>query len=331
MHTIQVNSKKYLDYMFQKICVVHNYIYIQLRNEWYYMDVKYSKKWISMGHEWKFVFANSDYLVLEKEYGWYLWGKHKMIIQKADEIYIVKNFLMLCYYPYCGYSYTSIYDLEKGRILDCELKLYFFDNLKFVRNYVLVHIFQTWYMFCSFDDMLNFLQNDNRNHIISEFMFDNFVPKNNNQLVAINNINTIINYLIIFDIFGTIIKQINVCKYNVKYDIDAIVCAEGNIYLWDASIILVIDCYLNIIVLANIYSITHYIQHYGVFINKDFASFRYCGGEIIRHKFSYDYWRDTEKPENIEKIIFTLIEIDLFPLDVCNIIYGQLINILKNN
>jgi len=46
---------------------------------------------------------------------------------------------------------------------------------------------------------------------------------------------------------------------------------------------------------------------------------------LVKYKFKYDYWCDTEIPIQIQTIVQTIIDLDLFPLDLVNEIYAIIV------
>jgi len=76
----------------------------------------------------------------------------------------------------------------------------------------------------------------------------------------------------------------------------------------------------------NINKIMLYNWHYDLFITDDNKLYRMNDGIFVRFRFQYDFWRDVGKPKYVTNIVNTLIELFLFPLDVCNIVYCKLIN-----
>jgi len=97
-----------------------------------------------------------------------------------------------------------------------------------------------------------------------------------------------------------------------------------HIYIWDDNIILVLVCTTGYILQCNnLHSVQDYNFHYNVFVNAEHKMFRYRDNDLFRYRHIYDYCRDDDIPEKIKIIIEIIWE--LFPEDVLNIVYEQLV------
>jgi len=72
-----------------------------------------------------------------------------------------------------------------------------------------------------------------------------------------------------------------------------------------------------------------YSNLYKVFIDKNNELFRIQDNRFVRYKLKYDYWRDVGIPYDICEIIQIMIGFELFPLDVINEIYCQIVKLQK--
>jgi len=123
------------------------------------------------------------------------------------------------------------------------------------------------------------------------------------------------------------LEILEIYKYNIKFDQQKIVvCNDGIIYLWNDDIIFVVD---DDIILAediisfvrNEFSVQVYSTYYGIFVNRDLRLFKIRNNKLVSCKLEYDFWRDSVQPDEIIWIIDILMELCLFPLEICNVIY----------
>jgi len=92
---------------------------------------------------------------------------------------------------------------------------------------------------------------------------------------------------------------------------------------------LVVDDMINVI--NNELDVEIFFHYYDVFINRKFEAFRITNNQLVRYQFSYDFWHDNDKPNNMEIIINTLIYIELFPAEISNIVYHIFFGKIKHN
>jgi len=155
--------------------------------------------------------------------------------------------------------------------------------------------------------------------------------KNNHELIALQY-NEILICIGVYDLNLSIIKSIDVGSYNLKWkgiknSIGKISFVEDDIYLWDDSKILIIDKLYNITSITNNYQVEIYNKYHNMFFNNKLETYQIKNGSLVIHSISNDYWNDTFIPEYINNIIQILIEFELFPNEIINIVYQQVVNI----
>jgi len=129
--------------------------------------------------------------------------------------------------------------------------------------------------------------------------------------------------LILYDLNYNRVMDVSLYKYYFEFDQHKIAAYDDTIYLWNDNIILVI-AENNVKVISNVQCIQVYSAYYNVFIDRDMKLYRIFRGKLLYHKLDYDFWHDTDKPKNIETVIDILVEMHLFPPEICNIIYSEL-------
>jgi len=78
-------------------------------------------------------------------------------------------------------------------------------------------------------------------------------------------------------------------------------------------------------VINNNFGIIFYNSHYDVFVNNRLKLYKLTNNAIVRFKFGYDLWHDIDKPEYIQYVIDVLLDCILFPVEICNVVYQQLV------
>jgi len=135
----------------------------------------------------------------------------------------------------------------------------------------------------------------------------------------------------------------NVCNGKVKYILElnkykfeannGQVIGVGNkvFILYDSytgytylDTVIVVDGYM-IFELKNTSRITMYNSYYDVFLNSKLQMFKIINNEFVPFRFQYDLWYDVDKPQYVEYVIDALNECNLFPNEIYNIVYHQLI------
>jgi len=99
------------------------------------------------------------------------------------------------------------------------------------------------------------------------------------------------------------------------------------IYVWNEfKIAIVTGTIVNEI--NNNYNLRTYNDRYHVFVNNKYKLFKIEDNKIIKYIHKYDWWNDLDKPQNIENIILTIIELTLFPADIINLVYQQYVKVM---
>jgi len=66
-----------------------------------------------------------------------------------------------------------------------------------------------------------------------------------------------------------------------------------------------------------------------VFIDSEMRLYRVIGSRLVSYRFEYDFWYDDDKPNNVEIIINVMMILELFPPEICNVIYCEFMNQLR--
>jgi len=92
----------------------------------------------------------------------------------------------------------------------------------------------------------------------------------------------------------------------------------------DLNEILIIEG-MNVKTINNNFGINFYSISYDIFMDNKMIIYKLIDNDFIRFRFEYDIWRDDDKPEYIQYVIDVLMDCDLFPNEILNIVYQQLI------
>jgi len=153
--------------------------------------------------------------------------------------------------------------------------------------------------------------------------------RNEDELLKLYRYGPFLVKLEIIDSNANIIKIIDVSKFCFvwKYSqncIGNIKIIDKTIYLWDDCKILVIDPFYNINCIDNMYQVCTYNTYHNAFIDNGMRLYKLSGNQLVRYNLVYDYWWDVEIPNYVNEIIQTLIELELFPHDIINVVYQQM-------
>jgi len=247
-----------------------------------------------------------------------------------------------------GYG-TMIYNLVTGEYVlyeKCGIK---FKSILKGRQFI-VHGIRLYYGICYFFDSIaelhNILDYDDKNYkhlsdsILLLWMYDK-------QIIGINfawgSINWYITYINVYDPEMILIRSINITKYSICVDslcnmYTNIAQFRNNIYVWSTKYELLVGCWMLIINQDAVVRIENYPKvrlyncQYDVFVNDRLETFKIINNKFVRFRFEYDLLRDVNKPYVVQCILDVLIELDLFPIELCNVVYQQLIYnmVLKN-
>jgi len=95
------------------------------------------------------------------------------------------------------------------------------------------------------------------------------------------------------------------------------------IYIWNKKYVFVISQSVDVCI-DNSYGIEVYNSRYNVFVNNKFQLFRIVNGKLVRYVHQYDLWNDSEYiPDVLVIVLDVLVDLELFPNEICNIIYCQ--------
>jgi len=154
----------------------------------------------------------------------------------------------------------------------------------------------------------------------------------NNKLFAIISIsfwaddslghNEIYTYHVgIYDNNYVLIKKFNVDHHLVLFENKMV--HNNKIYIWDRHKMIIVDenCAYCI---QNIPYAVVYNYKYNAFINSRHQLFRIAGNKFVECGFEFDFWNDTDIPNVLNIVMLILMDMDILPNEICNVIYKQM-------
>jgi len=111
---------------------------------------------------------------------------------------------------------------------------------------------------------------------------------------------------------------------NEKYNHDLIFVDYDKIYFATNNFLSIVGS-LGCIIKVEITGILGYSSTYDLFVDSKYDTYKMENNVMIKCKPKYDYWRDMDIPNMIQTIIDTIIDLDLFPLDLINDVYISII------
>jgi len=100
---------------------------------------------------------------------------------------------------------------------------------------------------------------------------------------------------------------------------------DDMMYVITKDVVIIVDSFFGVTEVRNEYDVFGYSTTYRVFVNEYHQLFRIVNGKFRRWIMRYDFWRDEGIPQVIHDVIETLIELDMFPSELIDEIYHQLI------
>jgi len=114
-----------------------------------------------------------------------------------------------------------------------------------------------------------------------------------------------------------------------KFTINNLTVRNNTMYAWnDSHIMIYVD---HVVWIKNSVDVQIYNNYYNIFMNNMQQMFRIVDYKIVQFHFKYDMWRDVDQPVFITNCVTMLIEMDLFPPEISNIIYEQLARKIQKN
>jgi len=117
-------------------------------------------------------------------------------------------------------------------------------------------------------------------------------------------------------------KEIIVGNRKISFDNDFL-------YLITNNLVIVVDSLFDVIEIQNEYDIIGFSITHHVFVNKSYHLFRIVNGKFTKYVMQYDFWSDNNIPKTVHDKVEILVDLELFPSELINEIYRQLI--LCNN
>jgi len=315
--------------------------------------IKYGlKRNLISGHV-RFLHSTNDYLVVYNNDNLCVYGKNELVIRgsKPKMTKIIDGVMFMDYS--FGFKYSPFekkYGLYYGENLRiycnvkvCDLitgttKFYSLDNLYLADIYDIplggeTKIYNVDYEFKSLTDFLDCYgeqENPYQTYEIRKYKVP--YPDYISDLCFVNVEKKWLfdedyfDKIKIYDLdrFGECV--IDISKYRIKYSGNKVAVQERNVFMFDFDTIIAIigD---EVIVIKNYYHIEVYSHHFGVFIDRYMRTFKIIDGKLVRHKLKCDYWCDDDRPDNVIVIVNVLMELYLFPIEICGIIYCELVNV----
>jgi len=112
--------------------------------------------------------------------------------------------------------------------------------------------------------------------------------------------------------------EISVNNYQIYVDADLL-------YIIAKDMVIVVDSFFGITKFRNEYGLIGYSTTYHIFVNKRFELFRIDNGVLKKYIMVYDFWRDVGIPLIVCYEVEILIDLELFPSELINEIYRQLV------
>jgi len=284
------------------------------------IDVKYNRKRIVAKINFK-VFFNfticNDYMCMNCDGLVYIFGKtetiFKNIARYPGPTWIFGKYLL--YKNYCRNMLNIIvYDTETHETKNV-------DYLFYVLN---------------FSPSGSILCRNSRDNDIFDTVEDFTKLKKKTTIEGINsNLDWINDNELIAFYDGYIVRFIVHKNEKVKHNIGRINnCEVFNFYSTEKCTICVSNFRIlfinrdNIEIINNDLDIRLYNRYYDLFLDTKEKLYRFVDNRFI--KFEYDLLRDSDKPQHVQDIMDVIMMLYLFPIEICNVVYQQLMIETKN-
>jgi len=313
------------------------------------IDIKYKTKRITeiICNDKHQLISSNEHLFLSCNKQLYIFGKNRIyipdiFIDENSKIYLIENYLIIlrCHK-------TIIYNTNTKTIIRDEIYDYNYIDISPAGHLLCRTIFDNEI----YDSIHDFISKDIK--LIIRTFYGHMYWINDNKIIGFRyNNNTATYFIIDKDIYNeeSFICEMNDRENKLNYVIGKkIVCIRSN------NILLIEE--RNVKVINNVFNIKFYNRYYDVFINdesklykltstsEDSMSFGnelrpilkdpFCqvlGDKLIDDNFipfcfQYDLWHNIDKPYIVQDIIDVLMECDIFPPEIHNMIYQQILQI----
>jgi len=125
--------------------------------------------------------------------------------------------------------------------------------------------------------------------------------------------------------FQSLIEH-EISRYELSSRVQNIAVGNNVLYLWFNKRILAINK-TSVIEIQHYCNIEAYNKYNDLFVDSNLGLYKIRNGKLMRFRFEYDIWRDIDKPEQIHIIIATIMDLDMFPNEIYNIIYQCLVEL----
>jgi len=301
--------------------VIYKYIYniiINQLNIWVSeIDIKYKTKSITKieSNGCYQAITTGEHLFLRCNGLLYIFGKDQIVVPNIFgniiyKIYLIENFLIVL-----DYYRTVIYDINtKTIITERECRCFHID----ISPNGCIMFRSTWYniIYESIDDYISY-----NTKLEIETFHGHMYWVDDNKILGIRYFDNYAKYFIIDKKVCN--EKIFICPPNENISEQNYVIGNKCVCIRYNNILLIED--ENVKIVDNVFNIKFYNRCYDVFISDETKMFKLIDDHFVLYCFQYDLWRDTDKPNVVQDIVDALIECDLFPPEIYNVIYQQII------
>jgi len=147
--------------------------------------------------------------------------------------------------------------------------------------------------------------------------------RNNYDFIGFNYAGNICSEIVLYRGFE-IDRTIGIYLHKVAFNKNQIIVRNEVVYVWDDKKMLILDRNNCVSCLNNLTSKLIYNYKHNVFIDDNCRFFRVEDGLMTSCVLRFDFWADSDVPDHIRIVVIVLIELYLFPNEICNEIYKQM-------
>jgi len=250
---------------------------------------------------------------------WYIYGKNEMQICKegCETINILKNHIF--FDSSWGLSAAKLYDLTTGSWTEIYPNEGLCQQVFQLKNGIILSIYEEEVSIHETLEKFIIWLTGELDIVGIEIPW--LFSVGDNEIIGAEKHNAYIHEIVVYDLNCYEKYRVDISQYMIR---DPNIAIADVIYFWDGETILIINNG-NVIVIENKYHVKVYSHYYKVFVNSELLTFRIVNCCLVPFVFTYDFWYDDDKPEYVNNIIDVLIELDLFPIELCNLVYPHLI------
>jgi len=285
------------------------------------VHIKYgTKQVIEITNENYKIFISNDCLFLVVPNIIHVFGKYILTlpimvpcVKHLSKISILERYLWISTYHVYDYN-TIVYDLEHKIVIHNENKN--FHTITFSPNGRLLCRNEKNFIFNSVDDMFNLHQ-----EVEFEAFDGQLLWRNDAEIIGFNNNNGDFIRLIFSK---NSVKEIRCEPINLFDNYTAHLTRDDIVICIHDKRIVVIDD-ISFREVKNKFDIQFYNHFYDIFIDQKLKMYKIVDNKFERFNFEYDLLRDNDQPKYLHYVIDVFLDLFLFPIEICNVIYQQLI------